>query len=187
MVIGCVAWLWCLLFSDPAFEARHPAMGVLCAWGGVAFCMVFAVLHYIYSFVAIFQGLIALLVVAMVSTLTLKWRRARDPTLSRPYAMYLGALLIAFPLWVADQHFCEHLYSLPGGLPNPQFHAWRVTWNRTRLRASAGSEHDAAHQLVGLCGGLLGVCIAPTLPGMSSSFAIPRDAVSFATATQIEQ
>ena len=27
-------------------------------------------------------------------------------------------------LWLCDQHFCVQLYSLPGGVPNPQFHAW---------------------------------------------------------------
>mmetsp|Transcript_107948 Transcript_107948/g.186180 ORF Transcript_107948/g.186180 Transcript_107948/m.186180 type:complete len:321 (-) Transcript_107948:718-1680(-) len=30
----------------------------------------------------------------------------------------------AFGLWVVDQVACEHLHALPGGLPNPQFHAW---------------------------------------------------------------
>jgi len=38
--------------------------------------------------------------------------------------LYWGSLLIGFACWVVDQKFCDLLYSLPFGIPNPQLHAW---------------------------------------------------------------
>ena len=124
MVIGSAVWLWCLTFHDPAFEARHPRLGKQVAYVFSVLVGAFAVAHYVYSFVLVFQGLIAVMVVAMLASLSLKWRRARDPALARPFALYWVTILVAFPLWLCDQHFCEHLHALPAGLPNPQFHAW---------------------------------------------------------------
>ncbi|KAL1526508.1 hypothetical protein AB1Y20_015218 [Prymnesium parvum] len=125
MVIGSAVWLWCLAFSDPAFEAKHPKLGSRCAWLLGAFVALFGYMHFLYSFVAVFQVLIALMVSTMVFTLTRMWRNSIDRRRSGwLFAIYLGSILIALPLWIIDQHFCVHLHSLPGGLPNPQFHAW---------------------------------------------------------------
>ena len=125
MVIGSAVWCWCLGFHDPAFEARHAALQW---WSAVCigvFVVLFGVLHYIYSFVVVFQVLILVLSTVMISTLTSMWRR--DPLrgiLTGPFVVYIGSMAIAFALWLVDQHFCAHLHTLPGGLPNPQFHAW---------------------------------------------------------------
>lgn len=125
MVIGSLIWIWCLTFSDPSFEARHRRLGPRCAWALAALATIFACLHYKFSFVAIFQGLIAILVVIMIVALMKSWIEFRGREQLRRYVfIYLGSILIALPLWLIDQHFCSSLHSLPGGLPNPQFHAW---------------------------------------------------------------
>ena len=66
MVICSATWLWALAFSDPAFEARHPGLPERCAWAAASFVAAFACLHFVYSFVALFQGLVAMMTVAMV-------------------------------------------------------------------------------------------------------------------------
>ena len=127
MVIGSAAWLWCLAFSDPAFEKAHPQLPARSAVGTTLLVAAFAVLHYVYSFVLVFQGLIAVMVVTMLGVLYVK-RRNGPPALRGEtallYRLYMGTILVAFPLWLCDQHFCVHLHDPGVGGMNPQFHAW---------------------------------------------------------------
>ena len=124
MVVGSAVWLWCLAFSDPAFEARNPALARRAAWACGALTALFAVAHYTFAFVAVFQGLIAVMATVMVATLSVRWRRSPDRSLTPPYCAYMLSILTALPLWLLDQHACAHLHALRGGVPNPQFHAW---------------------------------------------------------------
>ena len=38
--------------------------------------------------------------------------------------LYWLSLLFGVVIWLIDQHFCDLLYNLPFGIPNPQLHAW---------------------------------------------------------------
>ena len=124
MIIGSAVWLWCLAFSEPAFEQANARLKTTSAVFGTVAVSAFAVLHYMYSFVLVFQGLVAVMIIVMLTRLYLLWRRANMPSLRTPYKLYMGTILVAFPLWLIDQHVCVHLHDLPHGVPNPQFHAW---------------------------------------------------------------
>mmetsp|Transcript_28187 Transcript_28187/g.60609 ORF Transcript_28187/g.60609 Transcript_28187/m.60609 type:complete len:310 (-) Transcript_28187:227-1156(-) len=125
MVFGSALWVWGLAFRDPAFEARHPALGARCAWAALALCFVFAAVHYYYRFTAVFQILILTITFVAVYMVSREWKKCTDAAAMRVgYRYYNLAGWTALALWICDQHFCVHLHALPGGMPNPQFHAW---------------------------------------------------------------
>lgn len=72
----------------------------------------------------LFQVLVAVMSAVMISTLTFLYRRSTIEALRGPYCLYICSITPAVLLWLADQHLCDSLHSLPGDIPNPQFHAW---------------------------------------------------------------
>ena len=124
MIFLSCSWMYVTIFTphDPSAEgaARRKA------WvrGLVAFCAVFSVVHYICRFVVSFQVSVAFFNLYQVWSLLSMTKECNDRAVVRVSCAYVFFLLGAFFLWNIDQHLCVHLYSLPHGLPNPQFHAW---------------------------------------------------------------
>ena len=69
------------------------------------------------SFVLVFQGLIVVMVVTMVGTLTHMWRKFSDVSLNRPYAAYLGAILLAVAPPVLNPGYRTALFVCLDGHP----------------------------------------------------------------------
>lgn len=126
MVIGVAIWLWALAFQDPAFEARHPTLLRHSPWVVSLLVSAFACLHYVMRFTVGFQVMIASLVLIGIWRVSYEWARCTDATaLWIGRRCYVGSGILAFALWNVDCHFCATLHDgLPGGLRNPQFHAW---------------------------------------------------------------
>lgn len=125
MVLATSNWLLTLYFMDPRLEARSPGIHRRCAWVLATCCVAWGALHFVYRFTVAFQVGIAVLLLTGVGLLSREWPKCEDPAVlkvGREY--YLTTAGLAFVLWLCDQHFCVHLHSLPGGLHNPQFHAW---------------------------------------------------------------
>jgi dihydroceramidase len=124
MVIGLSLWLYVLACLNPSFEAKQPRIAALAKWMALLQSLVFAVLHYVFSFVVFFQSLIGLQVIVGVAMVLGEYKRCSDPGARRLVHGYLLTWLVAFPVWLIDQHLCAQMYKLPHGLPNPQLHAW---------------------------------------------------------------
>ena len=125
MVFSAACWLVVVCFQDPAFEARHPGLFGRCAWAATALCTVFACTHYVYRFTTGFQLLFASMLTCSLPMVVQQWRQCTNPAALRfGRGYYLATIFSALALWLCDQHFCVHLHALPGGLPNPHFHAW---------------------------------------------------------------
>ena len=110
------------------------------ALGLTAYGLLWTMIHSLGSFVAAFQvhfGLLVLLGMYMncrnvrihsgLPLLPVRDEPAVPPAwrgLRRMVWLYIAYSVLAFVLWVLDQTLCERLHALPGGVPNPQLHAW---------------------------------------------------------------
>jgi len=125
MVWATANWLLMLWFMDPAIEAANPGVHRRCAWVAALLCSIFAVTHYVHRFTVAFQLGIAAPLTWGVVLLSREWPKCTDAAVLRVgKTLYMLTAGLAILLWIADQHFCEQLHHLPGGLANPQFHAW---------------------------------------------------------------
>jgi len=124
MIWTIVTWVYCLLFIDPDTEKAHPTLQRVVGVAAVLFCAAWAVVHYMYSFVLVFQGTFGAFVAVGLVMIYREWKKCDNPAARRLGVLYVVTLAFAFTLWNVDQIFCTGLHALPGGLPNPQFHAW---------------------------------------------------------------
>ena len=130
MILCISVWLFCFINVDAKAEKttgrfRYWASGLFLG----AMCATFTVTHYIMSFVLVFQVLFGIIVVAALTYLVRSMLRLEAGHAKTTAILYVFYLALAFTIWLIDQHFCESLYSLPYGVPNPQFHAWWHLFN----------------------------------------------------------
>jgi len=125
MIFSAACWMVVIWFMDPTYEARHPGLFRRCAWVAVVLCCVFACTHYVYRGTTSFQIFFGAMLTSSLPGVVAQWRRCTNAAALRfGRTYYLLTIVVALTLWLCDQHFCVHLHSLPGGLHNPQFHAW---------------------------------------------------------------
>ena len=125
MIIGAAVWLWSLAFQDPAFESKHPTLQLHSRWVVTVLVGAFAVLHYVMRFTVGFQVVVGLMILSGIWQVGREYPFCRDAAALRVGRLYYNLSgWSALVLWLCDQHFCVALHALPGGLSNPQFHAW---------------------------------------------------------------
>ena len=131
MIFCIFNWFFCFLAIDgPSSDRRDsgskPAHIFFWRMALVfsATCVIYAVLHYIFHFVLIFQVFFGIITAIALRLVVGEIRRCDNPKAKALGISYIVFLVVAFALWNVDQHLCERLYSLPLGIPNPQFHAW---------------------------------------------------------------
>ena len=124
MIFTINTWLWSLMAADPKFERAHRLFCKFSATFLVLTSVLFAVVHFEVSFVTLFQSLFGSSIAATFIFVLRGLATVTDPVSRRFAITYMISFLAATAPWLADQFFCDHLYTLPFGIPNPQCHAW---------------------------------------------------------------
>ena len=125
MLITILAWVYCLLTMDPAFEKAHPTLCKVYLRLGFLGCAVgFAVIHFYMRFIVVFQVTFITITLGALTLLLKEVGRCKNAEAKQVGKNYARAVLAGAIVWISDCLFCRQLYNLPFGLPNPQFHAW---------------------------------------------------------------
>jgi len=123
MMLFACTFVICLIFLKPSTESIYGKntfnYSIVSA---VVFALSFAVLHWHYRFVLVFQGLIGVGAVGCAFLIRPHQLICSNPKVQMlGWHYYVGGLVFAFFLWQLDVHFCEQLHQFTF---NPQFHAW---------------------------------------------------------------
>uniref|UniRef100_A0A7S1Q837 Alkaline ceramidase n=1 Tax=Neobodo designis TaxID=312471 RepID=A0A7S1Q837_NEODS len=124
MIITLICWWYHLVWLHPETERRYPIARRVSAVMCFVMAIGWTVVHYIYAFVLVFQVAFGVVIFAAGMQVLREVKLITDVNARALGFAFTVTFMSAFGLWLVDNAFCGTLYTLPMGIPNPQFHAW---------------------------------------------------------------
>jgi dihydroceramidase len=120
MILAMLAWAYCLLLMRPSVSQKYPWAPATLAVVFLVYGLLWSVLHYMNSFVILFQVHFGTLLCLCLTLVVRELSVCEDPGARKLGKGYIGFTALGFVLWLLDQLLCDTWHTIG----NPQLHAW---------------------------------------------------------------